>query len=125
MSFDRRQTSLFVLCAVVLLGTGFAWGYGNAYNRFYSPDASVDRELVQLDFDRRVLHYVNLGQRTECRRDLVTQMQRQMTFLRGLLGSASADTRLDAARKLQQAEGAINNQPLGGGGLARTGTTSR
>ena len=125
MNLDRRRTSLFLLCAVVLLGAGFAWGYGTAYGRFYSSDAVLDRELVHLDFDSRVLHHINAGQRVECRRDLVTQLQRESTFLRGLLESASADARNDANRKLQQAEGAINGQPVADGGATQAATAKQ
>ena len=125
MKPDHYRILLFLLCAVVLLGAGFAWGYGNAYGRFYSPDATLDRELVQLDFDSRVLHYVNVGQRAECRRDLVTQMQHQIAFLRGMLSSASAEARSSADHDLQQAEAVIKGQTLGEDGVARAGEAGR
>ena len=112
MNLIRRQTLLFLACAVVLLGAGFAWGYSNAYTRFYSPEATVDRELVRLDFDSRVLHYVNAGQRVQCRRDLVAQLRQQITFIRGMLNESSPEERSDSNRKLQEAERAIAGQPL-------------
>ena len=114
-----------MLCAVVLLGAGFAWGYSNAYARFYSPEATVDRELVRLDFDSRMLHYVNTGQRSQCRRDLVAQLSQQIVFIRGVLNASSADTQSDATRKLREAELAIAGQPTSGSDNAADGAVSR
>ncbi len=108
----RRRTLLFLLSAVVLLATGYAWGSTTAYNRFYSPDASLDRELVHLDFNNRVLHYVNVGQRDACRRELVTQLTQEVAYVKALQSGASTDARTDADRKLRRAERVIAGQPL-------------
>lgn len=121
MNLDRRRTLLFLLCAVVLLGTGFTWRYGQAYNRFYSSDAVLERELIPLDFDTRVLHYVNAGQQAKCRQSLAAQLRREIIFLRGCLESASADARSDADPRLQRAEDAIKGQTPADGRSTRTG----
>ena len=125
MNHPRRRVVLFLLCAVVLLGAGFAWGYANAYDHFYSPDATLDRELSRLDLNSRMLHYVNAGKPAECRRVLVTQLREQIPFVRGMVKVASPEAQADANEKLKQAELAINGQPSGTGTVAGAATAGR
>ena len=51
MNPARRRTILFLICAVVLLGAGFASGYIYSYNGFYSPEAQLDHELLEMNFN--------------------------------------------------------------------------
>lgn len=110
MTVERRRTFLFLLCAAVLLAAGYAWGYARAYDGFYSPDASIDRELLSMEFNGRVLHHVNAGQPKECSRELVTQLRRQMIYIGTLVKAASPDARQQGEAAIQQAERAIAGQ---------------
>ena len=125
MKTTRRQTLLFVACAVVLLATGYAWGYANTYNQFYSPDASIDRELMPLDFNARVLHHLNAGQPVQCQRALKRQLRQQITFVQGLLGASSEDTRSDGDRKLRQAAQSLEEQSLANDASAPANASGR
>ena len=78
MSPARRRTILFLICAVVLLGAGFASGYIYSYNGFYSPEAQLDHELVEMNFNTRQLFYANAGRRTDVQRELVKQLRGQV-----------------------------------------------
>lgn len=112
MNDPRRRVLLFLLCAVVLLGAGYASGYSRAYDAFYSPDASLDRELVHLDFNTRVLYYVNQQDGVECRRELLAQLRQQMTYVAGLLNASSPVTREFGSRKLRAAERVVAGQSI-------------
>lgn len=112
MSPARRRTVLFVVCAAVLLAAGYAWDYTSAYNRFYDPEPSLDRETVHLNFNSRVLHYTNLAQPAQCRRELVARLGQQIVYVRGLLPGLSPDSRLGAEREISQAERVIAGQGL-------------
>lgn len=103
MNSAPHRTLLFCACAVVLLAAGFAWGSSRAYDQFYSPEASLDRELVHLDFNSRVLHYANQGQPADCRRELVARMQQQIVFVNRFLPDAPIIARQDAETRLQRA----------------------
>lgn len=111
MNSAPRRILLFLACAIILLAAGYLWGASRAYDQFYSPEALLDRELVHLDFNTRVLHYVNQSQPAECRRKLVTRLRQQMIYVGSFLAAAPADARADAARKLQQAQAAVAGQP--------------
>lgn len=113
MNPARRQTVLFLLCAVVLLGAGFAWGYIHAYNGFYSPEAQLDHELVEMDFNTRQLYYANLGRRADCRRELIKQLKGQVAFVNRLLEAApEMHSRETVQASVQQAQNAIKGQPI-------------
>ena len=78
----RRHKLLFVLGTAGVLAAGYAAGYANAYGRFYSPEALLDRELVHMDFNSRLLHYTNLGRQADCRRELVQRLRGEVAFVR-------------------------------------------
>ncbi len=114
MNPARRRTILFILCAIVLLAAGYAWGYSRAYNGFYAPDAVLERETLHFNFNARVLHYTNLAQRAESQRELVTRLRQQSVYITGLLPALSPAARAEARHELQQAERVIAGQPLAG-----------
>ncbi len=55
LSQARRQTVLFVVCAAVLLAAGFAWGYAHAMTQLNAPQVLLQREIIDLDFNTRLL----------------------------------------------------------------------
>lgn len=110
MNSAPRRLLLFLACAVVLLAAGYLWGASREHDKFYSPEALLDRELVNLDFNSRVLYHINQGHPAECRRELVTQIKRQMVYLGSFLADTPTDVRNDAMRKLQRAQAAIADQ---------------
>ena len=117
MNPRRRQTVLFLLCAVVLLGAGFGSGYVYAFNGFYSPETQLDRELSEMNFNSRVLHYTNLGQRADCQRELVRRLQGQVVFVNRMLASGTGlETGATARSSVQQAQNVIGGRPIGQGG---------
>ena len=111
MNPDRRRVFLFLACAAVLVAGGFAWGSSHAYNEFYSPESSLDREMVHLDFNRRVLHHANQGDAGECRRQLAARLRQQVAFANGMLTGAPATLRHEAEPKLREAQQALAGQP--------------
>ena len=113
MNPARRRTILFLICAVVLLGAGFASGYIYSYNGFYSPEAQLDHELIEMDFNSRQLFYANAGRRTDVQRELVRQLQGQVAFVNKLL-LACSDTRsrTSARTSVKQAQDVLNGQPI-------------
>ena len=78
---SRCRILTFLISTVVLLGGGYAAGYANAYSRFYSTDALLDRELVHMDFNSRLLHYSLVGQQANFRRELVRRLQGEVVFV--------------------------------------------
>ena len=113
MNPDRRRTVLFLLCAVVLLAAGFVCGYIYSFDGFYSPEAQLDRELVEMNFNIRQLYYTNQGQRDDCRRELVKQLEGQVVFVTKLLASCpQTPTRASAMTDLRQAQNVIAGQPM-------------
>lgn len=112
----RRRVLLFLLCAVVLLGAGYAAGYANAYGRFYSPEALLDRELLHLDFNTRLLHYSLLGRQTDCRRELVRRLQGEVTFVGEQMGDGLGPGSQAIARvSLERARTVMSGQTLAPG----------
>lgn len=113
MSPARRQTVLFLICAVVLLTAGFACGYIYSFNGFYSPESQLDHELIEMDFNSRQLYYANQGRRTDCQRELVRQLRGQVAFVNKLLASApETKNRLNAQISVRQAQSVIDGQPI-------------
>ena len=113
MHSARRRLFLFLICAAVLLATGYAWGYSNAHDRFYAPESLLDNELVSLNFNNRLLHYVNLNQPAECRRELMTRLREQMAFVDSLAPDCQdPGSRHDAEKSLGDARQVMNGRPL-------------
>ncbi len=113
MNPARRRTILFLICAVVLLGAGFASGYIYSYNGFYSPEAQLDHELIELNFNTRQLFYANAGRRSDVQRELVRQLQGQVAFINKLLLTCpDAPSRTGARASVKQAQDVLNGQPI-------------
>ena len=113
MTPARRRTSLFCVCAVALLGTGYAAGYAGAYGRFYSPAALLDRELLHMDFNSRLLHYTILGRQNDCRRELVRRLQGEVAFVGAQIdGGLAPDVRADARTSVEHARTVMAGRPL-------------
>ena len=113
MTPDRRRVLLFLLCAVVLLGGGYAAGYASAYGRFYSPEALLDRELLHMDFNSRLLHYSLLGRQADCRRELVRQLQGEVTFVgEQIEDGLQPGSLVDAQTSIQHARSVMSGHPM-------------
>ncbi len=113
MTTARRRVLLFLLCAAVLLGAGYAVGYANAYGRFYSPEALLDRELLHMDFNSRLLHYTILGRQADCRRELVGRLQGEVTFVSEQIdGGLAPDSQASARVSIEHARTVMSGQPL-------------
>ncbi len=109
----RRRVLLFLLCAVVLLAAGYAAGYSHAYGRFYSPEAMLDRELLHMDFNSRLLHYSILGQQADCRRELVRRLQGEVTFVgEQIEDGLTPDSRTNAQTSVDHARTVMSGHPL-------------
>ena len=116
MNPERRRTLLFLICAVVLLGAGFTSGYIYSYNGFYSPEAQLDHELLEMNFNTRQLFYANTGRRNDVQRELVTQLRGQVAFVNKLL-TACPETagRASAQTSVKQAQDVLGGQPIASG----------
>ena len=113
MKPSRRQTLLFLLCAVVLLAAGYAAGYGRAYDGFYSSEALLDRELVHMDFNSRLLHYTILGREADCRRELVRRLQGEVAFVGEQLDDGLTPGMQESARiSMEHARTVMDGHPL-------------
>ena len=113
MKFARRETWLFLLSAVVLLVGGYAAGYARAYDRFYSPEELLDRELIHMDFNSRLLHYTNLGHPADCRRELVRRLQGEVTFVGEQLdGELPPDVQASVRVSMEHARTVMDGHPL-------------
>ncbi len=109
----RRQTVLFLLCALVLLGAGYAVGYSRAYDGFYSSEALLDRELVHMDFNSRLLHYTLLGHEADCRRELVQRLQGEVVFVGEQLDGKLTPGMQETARvSMEHARTVMDGHPL-------------
>ena len=113
MNPARRRTLLFLICAVVLLGAGFASGYIYSYNGFYSPEAQLDHELLEMNFNTRQLFYANAGRRVDVQRELVKQLQGQVAFVNKLLMACpDTESRASARISVKQAQDVLRGQPI-------------
>lgn len=116
MTPASRRILLFLLCAVVLLGGGYAAGYASAYGRFYSPEALLDRELLHMDFNSRLLHYSILGQQADCRRELVRRLQGEVTFVgEQMEDGLKPDSLVGAQTSVEHARMVMSGHPLAQG----------
>ena len=119
MHSARKRILLFLICAAVLLATGYAWGYANAHDRFYAPEALLDNELVSLNFNNRLLHYVNLNQAAECRRELMGRLREQTAFVNSVAPDCrDAGSRREAEKSLGDARQVMAGRPLVAGAPA-------
>ena len=113
MTPARRRTLLFCLSALVLLGAGYAAGYAKAYGQFYSPEALLDRELLHMDFNSRLLHYTLLGQGSDCRRELVHRLQGEVTFVDEQIdGGLAPELQANARISVEHARTVMDGHPL-------------
>ena len=113
MDSARKRIFFFLICAAVLLAAGYGWGYANAHDRFYAPEALLDKELVSLNFNNRLLHYVNLNQSAECRRELIGRLREQMAFVNSVSPDCQdAGSRHEAEKSLGDARQVMNGRPL-------------
>ena len=119
MHSARKRLSLFLVCAAVLLAAGYAWGYANAHDRFYAPESLLDNELVSLNFNNRLLHYVNLNQSAECRRELIGRLREQMAFVSAVAPDCQdTGSRHEAEKSLGDARQVMDGRPLVAGASA-------
>ena len=115
----RQRTILFLICAAVLLAAGYGWGYSNAHDRFYAPESLLDNELVSLDFNNRLMHYANLNQSAECRRELLTRLHEQIAFVESVAPECQdPGSRHVAEKSVENARLVMSGQPLVAGTLA-------
>ncbi len=113
MTPARRRVLLFLLSAAVLLGAGYTAGYAHAYGKFYSPEALLDRELLHMDFNSRLLHYSILGQQADCRRELVRRLRGEVTFVRAQIGDGlTPDSQATAKVSMDHAQTVMSGHPL-------------
>ena len=119
MHAARRRTFLFLLCAAVLLAAGYGWGYSTAHDHFYAPEALLDSELVSLDFNNRLMHFANLNQAAECRRELLTRLGEQIARVESLAPDCQdLGSRRQAEKSVQNARLVMSGQPLMAGTAA-------
>ena len=115
----RKRTILFLICAAVLLAAGYGWGYSSAHDRFYAPEALLDDELVSLDFNNRLMHYANLNQAAECRRELLTRLGEQIARVESLTPDCQdLSSRREAEKSVANARLVMTGQPLVAGATA-------
>ncbi len=113
MNPARRRTILFMICAAVLLGAGFASGYIYSYNGFYSPEAQLDHELLEMNFNSRQLFYANTGRRADVQRELVKQLRGQVAFVSKLLMACpETQDRANAQTSVKQAQDVLSGLPI-------------
>ncbi len=111
MSPARKRTVLFVICAAVLLGAGWAWGYSMAFERFYGPSAILDRETVDLRFYNQLLHYVDAGDQQRERDAIQRRLSQTAAYVNAVI--ATAEKRKlspDAAESVAEARAALSQQ---------------
>ena len=120
MHAARQRTFLFLVCATVLLGAGYAWGLSSAHDRFYAPERLLDDELKHLDFNNRVLHHVNLQQTDECRRELSARLRGQITYVQSVLPDChEPGSRRSAEESVRHAQQVLAGQRLVAGAERR------
>ena len=108
MVLRRQQLYLFLLCAVVLLGAGYGWGYANTYTQYYSLASVMDRETLDLDFNSRLLHFADANQPAQVHARLSRRLAEQVRYIDQILASADdRDMTGDAAASLARARAAL------------------
>ena len=113
MQAARKRTVLFLICAAVLLAAGYGWGYSTAHDRFYAPEALLDTQLESMDFNNRLMHYANLNQSAECRRELLTRLQEQITYVQSVAPDCQdLSSRREAEKSVENARLVMAGQPL-------------
>ncbi len=119
MAAARKRILLFLVCATVLLAAGYGWGYSNAHDQFYAPESLLENELVSLDFNNRLLHYANLNQLAEARRELLTRLHEQIAFVESVTPDChDPGSRHQAEQSVLNARQVVNGQPLVANALA-------
>ena len=110
----KRRRSLFLfLGALLVLAAGYGAGYARAYGQFYSPEALLDRELLHMDFNSRLLHYTLLGQQADCRRELVRRLQGEVAFVgQQLNGGLPPDYQTSVRESVANARTVMEGRPL-------------
>ncbi len=109
----RKRLLLFLACTVVLLGAGYGWGYSNAHDQFYAPESLLENELASLDFNNRLLHYANASRPDEVRRELLTRLQEQITFVESLAPDCrDPGSRREAEKSVRNARQVMDGQSL-------------
>ena len=113
MHSARKRIGLFLICAAVLLAAGYGWGYSTAHDHFYAPEALLENQLESMDFNNRLMHYANLNQAAECRRELLTRLQEQITYVQSVAPDCQdLSSRRDAEKHVQDARLVMSGQPL-------------
>ena len=109
MSLRWQQMCLFLLCAAVLLGAGYGWGYASTYTQYYSLGSVMDRETLDLDFNSRLLHFATINQPAEVRARLYQRLVEQVLYIDQILASANdREMTRDAAGSLARARAALS-----------------
>jgi hypothetical protein len=102
------------MCAAVLLAAGFAVGFAFAHDRFYAPESLVSNEVINLDFNNRLMYYANREQTSECRRELSTRLREQVSYIESLVPDVrERNSRLEAQAAVQNARQLLSAQPQG------------
>jgi hypothetical protein len=118
MNVRRKQMLLFLLCALVLTAGGYGWGYASTFTQFYSLSAVMDRETLDLEFNSRMLHYLNSNQSQLLRARLSQRLSEQVHYIERILDtSVQKQLTHNAAASLQRAR-AVLSEPRDLGKLA-------
>jgi hypothetical protein len=118
MTVRRKQLLLFLLCALVLTSGGYGWGYATTFTEFYSLSAVMDRETLDLEFNSRLLHYMNSNQSALLRARLSQRLTEQIRYIDRILDtSAHKQLTNSAAASLSRAR-AVLSEPHDLGKLA-------
>jgi hypothetical protein len=108
MALRRKQVWLFLLCTAVLLSAGYGWGYASAYTGFYSASSLMDREVLDLEFNSRLLHFANSNQPERVRARLLDRVSEQVRYVNQIIGSSDDPAVVrNAAASLEQAREAL------------------
>jgi hypothetical protein len=118
MTVRRKQLLLFLLCALVLTAGGYGWGYADTFTQFYSLSAVMDRETLDLEFNSRMLHYLNSNQSQLLRARLSQRLAEQVRYVDRILDTSVHKQLTDnAAASLQRAR-AVLREPHDLGNVA-------
>ena len=122
----HKRTVLFLICAALLLAAGYGWGYSNAHDRFYAPESLLANELVDLDFNNRLMHYANLNRTADCRRELLARLNEQITYVQTVMPDCQdAGSRHEAEKSVQNARQVIDGQSMAARESTATATAAR